>query len=1146
MMSKKLLNVTIAYLTALSVFVTPLSAYANINSNRPTTEDAPLTETERKEFLSNIQTAYSRQLEFHHPYLMDISKAELPAGWTPGFKGPQNFVDQDPFFMRSQSWSATNEKSPKEGFSFAKDSNGHLTLRESTWNKTLTIKEQITSIFETTEYIILSVDKDNDLFERKMGNDPERGEGVFFINKADFYIEAKRTDSKAIPVFFFPLPETGWKGIKEGFEWRTTNQNILVNESKAALPIDLIDFNMIEKIERNHLKYAQVLAAYELSPEERMTMMQSGQMPLPLPGTTAGFGLFWTAKSPSKIASAKNHFPKKLYTQIQNFILPQANADLMEMAGSLLTPDLMNRVSFLMQIMGGAFVGAMGLKYTVYWTKFKEKYPLADVINDTNKATGFFTLPIRLMAREAKGIFDVYSHVLSAMINGTAALSINSVEFLLDRYLTSSAGPSNGLVRKIFNNTLGWSRAQIDKLAMNWKTFWLGVGVLGSIDCALVVVQLLFVTPMLLEAMGLGAVLAGSAVSTMITAEIIRNFVGYWMNGSFSYSSEQKYFVQTEVEQMVNNRLRAQGFDPESKEVRGRKEKMIEEMLDKKMTQMGLPSKDEFLFDANTIIKDTTALLGYGVKKETKEKLKDSHGSFLFEKGRQGLVKPTLNKAIETAERINKENPSVVGEETIQILKEAKSQYGFVWNFIMGTARVFQSDEPIVKQRAEEFKGGAGKYLLNFSRDLVKAISRETIEKTRAIRQALTISSYSGDLKEVVDELPGQWKELGKGKNPDAYYYAAKLYNSSLASITEGDADLANPSAATKAKYLATAEKVIGEQKDAMATEIAKIETMVHLKKIDKEQAEIKAFNPQSEQSFIQRNQLTWVRKVTEQEMIRQFGDNKNWTQEDYQKIFSKNLAKKVGLIVEDVENSKFVQEVYAKANEITADDLKQSTHQAYMKELDEMDKAAYQANIFSTHFIDTYVQYSTMTDQHLPAESTEQPGRFQSLRKKIVGMKGEKYIRGMIRVAEGFFSDDQYKTGATAYLKRNIPVLPDLWKNIVRKARTAPYFMMFGYFATYYIWQQQQDYGIYLMGLSLFPFLNTIGEVYNRVNRMLGIKPMGDTWSKAKWAFIWSWIGYPLFIPQTLLAGPSKEAFDSGIRQPVLSGLRRCADALR
>lgn len=1146
----------------------------------------------KEELTSGLLTSFQQEVHRALPLLEEFKQAPWPRDLISTFNPSEEGLDEDPFFLRSQSWRAVEGLKGEGDWSFSLSSKS-VTLTHSNWRKSLEIQAPILPLIETAEYILFSVREDSDLVESKVPSLKESSQGLFFISKRDLLAqyhsaEALNFDEQqaiGAPLFFFPLPEEGWKGNLQVVEWLANDEVILRNQlDQSILPVELKDFQLLEKIQRANLLMAQVITLFD-EREERLQqaahhMKATGEispfvMPLPSAKATKGFGLFLSGKKPRAFMGGSKeaqihplNLNSSLWKKIQQSLLPEARAEgFLESIQSMITPDFWERVHFLNTLLFGAAVGSVALKYSTYRDLFKKKYP---AVKKTLKEK---------IWNEAKGNLDVYTHMLVTVSFSVGMSIVTSVEYLIDRFATKSAGPKNGLVRWMFNNTLGWSRAQTSQLATNWKTFMLGALVMGGIDSALVVVQLLFVTPFVIEKMGwdmtTGVAAGTSAVAAFVTAEILHNIYAYFKTGAFSYSADQKFLVMDQVRMLADRELKRKGLDPTAREVQFERNRRIRELMNERMTQMGLPSDKDFLFDHNTLIEKVVQASGYGLTKEELSLLKDE---VVLQTGRWGLAYPTLKKAHRAALSLQKKSPSAKADETVLTLSKSLEDFRISESFIKKAAESLirgrtQSaeqlelplgEEPTSSERYQNFSKNPGFYLKAMVQNLSKRASRSakkmgsdlesaTVGASRDVRKVISLMTYNGSVQDVLPLLPSEFIEMAGSK--ESAENAARLIHNAFFSITQGDESLLTPSSDSYSQFSEEAEEILkfrhkGQTRDAFTKSLEKIEVIKTLQAEAKKENFVQTFKP-AKKGWFERLQHQRAKKFAEQKMMAEAtnenSDLDSATQEkNYRRDYLKRLSHLSGLYLVDFEESEFTSLVEERALEAFHFQMNLPEEQRYIKELDEKTAQSYRAQVFTDHFFDFYFQMSVMTDKHLKPDAPEQPGRFQKLRQKLIGKPGyDKIYRRILRTTEGLYEDTVFRPGLVNFISGKVPIIPEMVKVFFRNLHLLPYFMTFGYFTNYYLWQVKMDYAVWVFYFLLAFYGPTAVAVNNRIMKNFGIKPMGDVWSKVKYTIYHSWLTWPAFIPVMMFADPIVNWWNTNITEPIYSVMSFCAQLL-
>lgn len=1177
----------------------------------PRTQNAELS-SEAKEVVAEMVDTYWKMIDVGHPVLVDFLKAapndkEMA---IPRMNPNDPMVDEDPFFLRGQSWNYGSEASSRfnqvnipqgfaQPFAYSIDHQGGVSITHPQWELTLNINAALRPVVETTDYLIFSLSKESGLFEQKAAGLGEPGEGLFYISKKELFQKFAvlsegqipfAANGAKVPVFYFPLPGAGWKDISVAFEWTHTDQVVVYNQENIPVPLAIEDFVEIEKQSRLNLLLAQSIELYfsgagrghAVAGTTSSTGIPIFDLPLPAPKSTFAFGLFTTNIYPRAAGFGANKTEVHwLRNAIANALLPQANAQVLEVFSnftSLITPDVLDRIHFLNYLLGGSLIGSIVLKYTYYLEHFKEKYKLEEITTGSKISRVWRRVTGRAIA-ELKGNLDVYAHALATMSFAPGLTIVNTVEYLGERFAHKQMGPTNALVRRSFENTFGFSRKNMSQLPMNWLTFWLGAIVMGSVDSGLVVLQLLFVTPAIIEFMGQQVVSAGAggATARFVTSEIIRNVYEYFKTGAYGYSGDQKFLVQGEVVRTVDAQLRQEGLDPTSKRVEKRRTEMINELLDQRMQLRGLPSDDEFLFDVMSSTKKFMKFLGYDSGFDLDAPERKDHG-FILEDRARGLVIPALKKALATAEIMYQENPTETGRGVVEVYRKALAKYSYTMSMATGVANVNLSrtsplpepDTRTLRERFAAFNANRIQYLKEWLKntrasiwasDVGTSMQREMVEPAKELRRAVTLFTYTGNLSEVLHKVPNYWRELsGSTVVMEA---SATLYNASFFSILEGDEEILMPKAQTLQQHQQAAEAHLademgGPKKDLLRDPFyrrLRLFNHVHTLKVDadKEQA-ITTYKPR-DLSWYERIQFNRAQRAAETYIPATV--DMHWLadktvkptfegREPFLWQYTQELARQVGLWVNSPQESEFVKKVVDKTTENALKQLGTDEQRRYLSTLTREERLNYEGRVFAETFLNSYVEMSVHSDEYISHKSVERPGRLQWFRRHSVKHPAlEKVIRPMFQVVETFFRNTNYKPGAMQMLARSVPIVPDLVFNMGRSLRVMPWFMTFGYFTSYYIWQIKMDYAIWGFFMALGFYGHASIEVLNRGMGNFGIKPMSDTWSKVKYSFIYSWVTYPVFIPVMMWAEPVVAAFDKYIEAPVKGLFKSCMQLL-
>jgi len=632
---------TLQFSIALSLALTmPVPLFAQTNSRE---QQAVLTKQEIKQIKYDQQLAYWSTLRTEMPALSHLAFDEMPP--LHKVEGSNPLLDSDPFFMRSQRWTPANRinacgETESGKVCFDKDAES-VTLAINGQPNGLKINQAFTPILETSEHVFLAAD-DLRIFQNKSADKNEPGEGVFFIAKRDLEFAG----DKPVPVFFFPLPGTGWTGKDRlAFNFQVMDNIVIYTQSKFGLQIDGNDIALMEKTQRQNLVLASAFTMIDGASDSR-------GYALPKPNTTLSFGLFLsgqTTKAADGYAKLDSRTFKKVVQQLSHNILPEANAaetakNLGEQidaqaeirakqlekedrydwnywkqwitvgilyggtAGlawaaydpidfnSMITEDMPRRITIAMSMIGSVAAASVGMKYFVHRAKFDKLYPY-------NKDDSF----LRKLNQEHKGIMTELAHGLYFSLTVLPQSIRHTLSFLKDHFM-----PDNKIVHKGWEATIGYQMRQNSHLAMNYKTQYLG-WLFGMLDAVQVGVYLLIFGPWLNTNLGLNFDLGGvgGAAAAYASGEMLRNFLSYLQSGAHNYSAEVKFTTLASAEAAARREMVANNKDPYAPVNRDEFVELTEKYLEIRYKAVGLPGPEEFLYDPITFLESITRRMGF-------------------------------------------------------------------------------------------------------------------------------------------------------------------------------------------------------------------------------------------------------------------------------------------------------------------------------------------------------------------------------------------------------------------------------------------------------------------------------------------------------------------------------------------------------
>ncbi len=179
-------------------------------------------------------------------------------------------LDQDPFFLREQSWTRAL---PEESLSSDEEvwfssTDEAVTVQIKGIDRSLRINQRLSPILYNDRYVLLSAKENFELFKIAQGNNPRQdpvGEGIFVLSIDE--IRKNEKESKPSCVYFFPLPSGNWSNDVQAYESSSDDFFYLADastdapneeSSRLVLPILFRDIETLINIER--FNYTAALA----------------------------------------------------------------------------------------------------------------------------------------------------------------------------------------------------------------------------------------------------------------------------------------------------------------------------------------------------------------------------------------------------------------------------------------------------------------------------------------------------------------------------------------------------------------------------------------------------------------------------------------------------------------------------------------------------------------------------------------------------------------------------------------------------------------------------------------------------------------------------------------------------------------------
>lgn len=1139
--------------TATAPVPTPTTVPTTNSSPDPNSQSFTLSPADRAEFLQNLKTSYWGTVKLNYPGLLESLQSSNDQSQELNWQvsNNTNLIDEHPFFMSTQKWVKVDnthvanltEAQSSGRIVFEKKSREIFQIKLADSQYALHIAAPLTPLLETSDYILLVADTD-DFFAQKLDGQSPDDQGIFFMNKGDFIAQSLAINQSSnlaigspvdlpailpmgLPVYFFPLPGR-WAGVKIAFEWQMRKQYAVYDQEQHPLLIDISDLHKIEELGRMNLHLAQALTLFAHGPEFNGVLN-------PYPRSTAYFGLFvsgqipknnnwatWLTKQilPSAMAETANNTSstssknvtlsrfERIKQSLKAFALPggittaQVGAVWYALAGSeassLIPPDMIHRLLVAGSTIAAAYVGALALKYTLYKKHFAQKYPH---IEGESKFQSVW--------KEIKGQLDIFQHNTYA-INQTPTLALfNISDLIIDRWFSK-----NKFLRVLYDNTIGWMNQNGSSIPVNWRAtlFALADGHAASLSAA---VSLLVFYPWLFSSMGMSLAAGGGALAAhFISSEFIRIYFEHWRVGAQSYTSTIRISLRTEAQFEADRLLELEGLNPQARASKKLKQKLTEEILNKKMISRGLPDKSDFLYDFKSVM--TKGVDFFRAKETDLERINpEALDQDKFSSERSGLLYPALKEALKRAKEIYKQSPAPSGSNVIRAFEWAIKHYKYTSALAHET-----------KDRWKSFSANPASYLVGMSREFVKQVSKSALEHGRDVRKVVWLASTidtSVNREDVYKNLPESWIKAAGDLN--SAYLATDILHHSYHSLYEKNAENLRPSIENIREHsLEARDSLRSHHYDAFEHHARFDHKIIELINHKNEHERLSNYNPLN-LNFYELYQY----KVGEAAAEPFLHDNKNKIRNE----FARAISRQMGLYIKNNEGSDLIQRTEKIANRNTEKTLEAPIEINFLKSLDERERVFYEAWVYTQEFLQTYVSLAK-SNEYLEVGSPERPGRLQIVRRALAFAPGYKrFFLPCILTIESIFKNDTtaYQLGLKGWFSR-LPLLPDVYESLIRTLRTYPYTVTAGYAINVMFFQSTLTWPQSLLFSSFYAFAVLSVEITNRLVSNFGIEPMKNLSSRLMYTYILSWFLSLRYFPTLAWS----EQFDQTVRTNVIN----------
>lgn len=1058
--------------------------------------------------------------------------------WEHRFDLSEPSLDQDPFFLKSQTWSQRDlpagVQRPKDLYgAVGFQQNGQaLDLFVGNTRQALRIHLPLIPLNATDEYAFFSLSKQLSLFQKAAGNQAG-GEGLFFISLKE--LRQAASSKFSVPLYYLPIAGTGWTGKLESLVIPQAGI-MVVSNGKEAIPFEIADITTIMKAQQINLMLATAFTV------QNRGMNKTGPT-LPMAGTTAAFGMVFTGLdlqqpensfwSPKGKSSARTELQNLIFKVVQKSIIAQSvlsaiNFMLPSAYAVEISDAAMNRITYV----GSGLIFMLGIsmiikyKHPAIRRKLEARYPI-----EAEKAQKFFSSDFN---RENRMLFDIFAAVTTTAAQIPSVTTAQATEMFLDRFAPTVTAADHTIARRILNNTFYYSRNQMRNVPVNSKTFVMGAIVLNGVDTGSLGIQYEVAVPMISN--GLAKFgddefkrlvddtfsMGNQDSAKIIVEDTVRNGLAYGLNGAASQSNEAKGIYEDGVTREVEADMIKQGLDPRSIENKEKKEKEIALRLGRILEQQGLPSDKDFLFDFNTVVDQLPNMLGY-----TSTAI-ERRGSFLLAR-RYMLAGNALDKSIALAQEWARTDYSGLAKQALAILEETKSQ-------------------------------------MNFLQNIQKYGKRDGIIFARSARRQLTLLSYQGPVDMIVRYMPKVWRDNypAEAANIAGVFFRQALYSYISA---EGDAMLF-PTEERMGKFKDAATNLaLSQMKDKDSTVTTpekltpsqKLEFKMRFQMAVNNLARVEAANTAAQQ--FTGPEMDWLAKRKHNRAL-EIADNQ---MADFNKteaaatltpdqLFLKKmqfyrdaLAKQVGIHIEDVDAAKASgRDNYVRLMELAETQALSKTEseidkdlnmKTYYGKLNAVEQAKLKMYLYANNFFQAYKTGASEIEMVGPTDPA-QLGRFQWLRQREI-VRNSTVLTRLVRIAESPFNDKALTASAMHSLARTFPLGYDLVTTHIQMFKRYPILMTSSYLFNFYAWQMHLPYGAWIvMMLASAATISTPSAWLMRASRMQGLKPKANALSQVAYGLPYTWVTFTGMIPLMLYSPKVQTFFNDYLRDPVMHAL--------
>lgn len=1081
-------------------------------------------------------------------------------------------IDQDPFFMRTQTWDQISNTADANEPSFTKERDHSLSIHLPATSKSLRIKAALSPILFTDEFVFLTADDGSQMFPTasgKLENGETVGEGIFFVS----YQEALKASQKNAPVkvYFMPLPGHGWTGTIEADHYADQETLSLASQEGDWVPVEIADLRQIQKVQSLNALLGAVVGLRSGS-----VTASSVQAGLPARGSTYGFGMLFTGFDLDNASNNVVHRAADLIKPLVASLLDMPVFKVLKIesakADMNIGPEMVEKIIRFGWTFGAITATSIILKYTLLRDKFKERRAVQDLrtvdsiefkpelavklyrsginsrlalagtdaqtIVDALKVTPEEAAAIlrdakkieeipapknayeRAMVRIARGSSVITSRIPQPIKKGAAVVYRDVKEngdVLASTLTTVSQVPSvvtaNILERlsdRYMPSHVGGNR--LLRKTLNYNFLW------GR--------QVSTNTPVSMKTFMLGAVVMGSIDTYFVYVQQVAFIPGVaqalapHLPTELSQRIYETYDPANEqtrslvVNDIVRNFIAwlSAGASSYSQETQAQVEPIMRKNVDDALRRMGKNPLDP------------------KVKEEREKLYQDAMNAKLKQFGLPDKVDflfdvNTLDSSVLRALGYSRTESAKENDGNGTLM--AESRPGLVMSSLLDAItrmkRSIQTHPTPEKLAALEILEDTRKQISILA--LASKNPVEAFKRRRNLLKTLSLLTYSGEVDTVVRLVPQLWQNI----DPAGAQEAAIRFRQSYFAFHNGDGTIVElPPAFVSAnvdeakresqaelakKYGLDAAGLTALRRDRAAEFGWLVEQKLREKLAQQKQDTDLANYKFEKRSWYENRQHERAYRKAMELSLKANGDV---SQDTLNKAYAQAMAAEISVYPKafNAEEKAVLEVILAKAESDTRTELAQEPLKSYLTKQTTAERSQIEMWLFAKAYLDNY-RSATIDQGLVPARSPMQLGFTQKFRQNH---RDSRMATILARVVDSGMSDDAgYQVGLAAKIYRNIPFAHDTWGSVTRLGK-----IFLTGMTTKWVYQQQV-WGVYIPWASWFlfyavsPLIDIPARWINRAFRQQGLQPMGGFWSKTIYGVPYAWVTFGATVPWVL-----------------------------